>query len=127
MLKASAVVDERVVFFLLGSLVLPGAVHQFRSLFKDFMSLEPQLEGFSCKGANCFCCTVGHVHPVTHASIPCDRMLVCNTLSKWFPVEPESIELGRTALDRFDEQVRAQFRLAFQTRGALSVPYQTAL
>jgi len=116
-----------VAFVALGLLVLPGVVHSFRNLFKDFMCLKPQIRGFSCRSANCFCCTVGHVHPNTRATIPCDRNLVYNTLTKCFPAGPESLESGKTALDQFDEKVREQFRQVFEARNAILLAYRYSL
>eukprot|EP00929_Paragymnodinium_shiwhaense_P022501 TRINITY_DN14363_c0_g1_i1.p1 TRINITY_DN14363_c0_g1~~TRINITY_DN14363_c0_g1_i1.p1 ORF type:complete len:606 (-),score=58.46 TRINITY_DN14363_c0_g1_i1:50-1867(-) len=49
----------------------------------EWVSLEAQIQAFRVRDSSCFCCTHGHVDPVSGQPMQCDRKLVYRTLSKW--------------------------------------------
>jgi len=54
---------------------------RYVSLLKD---QRIQLQNFSLRGSNCFCCAVGHVNPKTGESMGCDRVLIEASVVAWF-------------------------------------------
>merc|ERR1719215_977255 len=46
--------------------------------------LKGQMEDFSFHASQCYCCSVGHVHPDTGARLPCDRVAVGACVDAWF-------------------------------------------
>lgn len=47
--------------------------------------LIAQLTNFSPQAANCWCCSVGHVHPETKEEVKCDRLVVYHAIRSFFP------------------------------------------
>jgi len=60
-----------------------------------------QLEVFSIKDAECFCCKENHVHPDTGGPIPCDRVLVEHAVANWFGSIEAFDSFARSALKPF--------------------------
>ena len=54
------------------------------ALMKEVSELPRQLASFSIQQTLCWCCSNGHSHPVSGKAIPCDRVLVCRSLQKWY-------------------------------------------
>eukprot|EP00927_Polykrikos_kofoidii_P014201 TRINITY_DN16206_c0_g3_i1.p1 TRINITY_DN16206_c0_g3~~TRINITY_DN16206_c0_g3_i1.p1 ORF type:complete len:553 (-),score=38.65 TRINITY_DN16206_c0_g3_i1:133-1791(-) len=58
--------------------------HMMRRHHDVLAKLQYQLRGFTFQAANCYCCTVGHVHPETGAPLMCDRKAVKVCIDGWF-------------------------------------------
>eukprot|EP00425_Heterocapsa_triquetra_P001584 CAMPEP_0195063622 /NCGR_PEP_ID=MMETSP0448-20130528/9950_1 /TAXON_ID=66468 /ORGANISM="Heterocapsa triquestra, Strain CCMP 448" /LENGTH=98 /DNA_ID=CAMNT_0040094539 /DNA_START=30 /DNA_END=323 /DNA_ORIENTATION=+ len=71
-----------------------------------------QLATFSIKKAQCFCCSVGHVHPETQAVIECDRHVIEASVVHWF---------GQ--LDTFDAVLSEEFGKLWHLEARLSYRY----
>ncbi|CAJ1445708.1 unnamed protein product [Effrenium voratum] len=72
-------------------------------LMKEVEELPRQLKAFSIRSAQCFCCSNGHLNPETKQALPCDRLLVYQTLREWFGNEEDpSVDY----LDTFDTLVQ---------------------
>eukprot|EP00929_Paragymnodinium_shiwhaense_P070085 TRINITY_DN35461_c0_g1_i2.p1 TRINITY_DN35461_c0_g1~~TRINITY_DN35461_c0_g1_i2.p1 ORF type:complete len:596 (-),score=55.08 TRINITY_DN35461_c0_g1_i2:176-1963(-) len=67
-----------VIFF-----IVVGVTYVLQGLQLDLEKLNEQLALFTILDAECFCCSNSHVHPTTHAKLPCDRKLVYRTLKDW--------------------------------------------
>jgi len=89
--------------------------HMLRVTCHDHQLLTEQLESFSIRGTQCFCCDHGHEHPVSKKHLRCDRLLVYKTLEKWWLEDLPSL-LEEEHLDAFDEHVRKTFATSV-TRG----------
>ncbi|CAE7352461.1 slc38a6 [Symbiodinium natans] len=87
-------------FFVIAPVVLYLGTMQMRAL----LQLRKQLDDFSIRESKCSCCEMHHCHPETGEEILCDRMLVFDTLKRWYPDE-ESTE---SHLDKFDEMVHTK-------------------
>jgi len=82
---------------------------------RELISLPQQLSKFSVSKAKCFCCTNNHILPDTGKPIPCDRLMVYDTLAKWFVPQPSSDEelanagdFHSNALDSFDKFIQEE-------------------
>ncbi|CAE8740262.1 unnamed protein product [Polarella glacialis] len=87
--------------------ILP--THISRHLANSLRSLPQQLESFSIREANCFCCSHDHVHPETKKHLPCDRRLIYKMLLQWqqdFTVSGESV----TTLEAIDFRIRQKLK-----------------
>ncbi|CAE7568273.1 unnamed protein product [Symbiodinium natans] len=71
---------------------------------REVLKLKSQMTSFSIREADCSCCAMNHMNPVTGEAIFCDRTLVFQTLRRWYTRtgDPD------THLDRFDALVREQ-------------------
>eukprot|EP00929_Paragymnodinium_shiwhaense_P005057 TRINITY_DN10644_c0_g1_i1.p1 TRINITY_DN10644_c0_g1~~TRINITY_DN10644_c0_g1_i1.p1 ORF type:complete len:295 (+),score=23.87 TRINITY_DN10644_c0_g1_i1:214-1098(+) len=49
----------------------------------DVSHLDEQLANFRMGNSQCYCCTHGHVHPITGEALPCDRQLIYRSLEQW--------------------------------------------
>jgi hypothetical protein len=67
-----------------------------RHYARDRSNLHNQLQNFKISGANCTCCTWGHINPFTNEKMECDRPIVEDAVRDWF--------VG--GLDEFDQHVR---------------------
>ncbi|CAE8698953.1 unnamed protein product, partial [Polarella glacialis] len=88
-------------------MILP--THIARHLANSLRLLPQQLESFSIREANCFCCSHDHVHPESKKPLPCDRRLIFEMLQQWqqdFNGSRESL----TTLDAFDSRVRQKLK-----------------
>eukprot|EP00929_Paragymnodinium_shiwhaense_P071980 TRINITY_DN36547_c0_g1_i3.p1 TRINITY_DN36547_c0_g1~~TRINITY_DN36547_c0_g1_i3.p1 ORF type:complete len:542 (+),score=70.13 TRINITY_DN36547_c0_g1_i3:165-1790(+) len=89
----------QVVFFLGGARIM-------LSLAEDLRLLDTQLKTFSIQGAECFCCTHGHIHPSSGAAVSCDRRVVYAALEKAYCNLGESLsDLEGAVVDAVDENV----------------------
>lgn len=59
-----------------------------RRLAWDLSALRRQLAEFQVQASECYCCSVGHQAP-DGERIACDRELIYQALTKWFPEDPE--------------------------------------
>eukprot|EP00929_Paragymnodinium_shiwhaense_P035604 TRINITY_DN19196_c1_g1_i4.p1 TRINITY_DN19196_c1_g1~~TRINITY_DN19196_c1_g1_i4.p1 ORF type:complete len:653 (+),score=47.80 TRINITY_DN19196_c1_g1_i4:83-2041(+) len=104
---------------LLIMLLFTPMIYLISLVVRELVNLGPQVQEFSVRASQCFCCTHGHVDPVSGQRMACDRELVYSTLHKWYQEESPSdgagvaaadrqIESGLgKALDAFDEIVRS--------------------
>lgn len=69
--------------------------HHIRGTMREMLGFEEQLQNFTMAGANCFCCTHDHIHPQTKEGMPCDRVLVMNTINELFPGQESVAQLER--------------------------------
>lgn len=91
------------LMLLLTSVVLPFVFYLGMGIVADLEEMPRQLAGFNAKEAECFCCSNGHRHPHDGSKLPCDRLLVYNTLKQWYGQEGEVDHL-----ERFSRQVREE-------------------
>ena len=87
-------------FFVVAPLVLYLGSLQMKAL----LQLRIQLDEFGIRSANCSCCEMDHCNPETGEELICDRMLVFETLKRWFPDSCED----EAHLDKFDEMVHKE-------------------
>jgi hypothetical protein len=59
-------------------------VHIARNFASQHFDMDTQIRCFECDKANAWCCTVGHVDPVTKKPVPCDREVIYSVLDQWF-------------------------------------------
>eukprot|EP00929_Paragymnodinium_shiwhaense_P043231 TRINITY_DN22264_c1_g1_i1.p1 TRINITY_DN22264_c1_g1~~TRINITY_DN22264_c1_g1_i1.p1 ORF type:complete len:768 (-),score=64.42 TRINITY_DN22264_c1_g1_i1:10-2313(-) len=90
-------------------------------LIQELRQIHRQVEGFSVRDSQCFCCTHGHVHPATREKMTCDRKAVYEALHRWQVLsesaedkaeqssgkETSSFLCMEEALDEFDDVVRS--------------------
>jgi len=69
-----------VAAFLVFTPLAPGIHRQMRSITQT----TKQLEAFSIKNAECFCCAHNHRHPETGVKLPCDRKPIEASVKQWF-------------------------------------------
>jgi len=65
--------------------------------------LHEDLQGFSVKSANCYCCSVGHRDPTSQMLLACDRKIVEKCIVQWFG-----------DLQAFEEFVRTDLLILFK-------------
>ncbi|CAK9005012.1 unnamed protein product [Durusdinium trenchii] len=87
-------------FLVIAPIVLYLGTMQMKAL----LQLGKQLDDFKIRDAQCSCCQWNHCHPETGEILLCDRMLVFQTLKRWYPSETSS----DAHLDRFDEMVHTE-------------------
>ncbi|CAE7477590.1 unnamed protein product [Symbiodinium natans] len=91
-------------------LVVPVVFYFGVGFLQDLADLPQRFEEFRVQDAKCYCCSNGHKHPKTGASLPCDRRLVFKTLRKFYHArdgEPGG-EVGEDYMDRFNTVVREE-------------------
>mmetsp|Transcript_96875 Transcript_96875/g.172421 ORF Transcript_96875/g.172421 Transcript_96875/m.172421 type:complete len:638 (+) Transcript_96875:110-2023(+) len=101
---------EAVAVFVLG--IVP--VYITLMLTPGLDRMRHQISNFSVEESTCHCCSCNHEDPETGDPIPCDRLIVYETLNRWFspsrqdrhPRESESE--GELALENFNEFVRTR-------------------
>jgi len=77
--------DAHIVPFMGGFLLyIAVSMHVMRSMQRLLTTLKKQLQAFSFSGAECFCCSVHHVDPVTGDQVLCDRRCVLGCIVAWF-------------------------------------------
>eukprot|EP00929_Paragymnodinium_shiwhaense_P062868 TRINITY_DN31409_c0_g1_i1.p1 TRINITY_DN31409_c0_g1~~TRINITY_DN31409_c0_g1_i1.p1 ORF type:complete len:573 (-),score=91.21 TRINITY_DN31409_c0_g1_i1:206-1924(-) len=95
---------------------IPGA-HTMRTSARTHCKLADQLNTFSISRAQCFCCSVNHIHPdEPHKKLSCDREQVEAAVKEWF---------GSTEV--FDDFVRREVRLLGKSSHSTSIPYKTGV
>lgn len=108
-----------------------AAVHILREPLRELLELQSQVEAFSVRDSECFCCTHNHRHPETLGILPCDRKLVYLTLVKWFGHRAtakgshttlDTADFIRAALDAFDLHVRAKVGKALGCTAQVHIP-----
>ena len=82
-------------------MVLPCIFFLGIRVMHDLRKVPDQLQHFSVRSCECFCCSHHHRHPETGQDLPCDRVLVYKMLKKWYS---DATGLGKDEayLDRFD-------------------------
>ncbi|CAE8616387.1 unnamed protein product [Polarella glacialis] len=108
-----------------GVVILP--THISRRLANSLKLLPQQLESFSIREANCFCCSHHHVHPETRNQLPCDRLLIFKMLLQWqqdFTGSGESVP----TLEAFDFRIRQKLKpWVLRHVGGAHVPFRMLL
>eukprot|EP00929_Paragymnodinium_shiwhaense_P109993 TRINITY_DN7665_c0_g1_i1.p1 TRINITY_DN7665_c0_g1~~TRINITY_DN7665_c0_g1_i1.p1 ORF type:complete len:645 (+),score=35.48 TRINITY_DN7665_c0_g1_i1:244-1935(+) len=96
----------KVVWFLCMLLIM----HAWRVVVGDISKVASQVESYSLLDANCFCCSVNHIHPATGQRLSCDRALVRRTIASWGlqDASPSSSVVDR--LEEFHEDIRKDLR-----------------
>merc|ERR1712066_555258 len=51
---------------------------------RNLSKLEAQVDTYSIRQADCFCCQHNHIHPDTGSPLPCDRDQVYNSIAHWY-------------------------------------------
>merc|ERR1712187_949635 len=74
-----------------------GGAHIGRAYARDRQNMKEQLSNFRISNANCTCCHLKHVDPVTKQAIECDRPVVEGAIQVWF---------ARGGLQEFDKHVQ---------------------
>ena len=87
-------------FLVIAPIVLYLGTMQMKAL----LQLRKQVDEFKIRESQCSCCQMDHCHPDTGEELLCDRMLVFETLKRWYPLEISS----EACLDRFDEAVHRE-------------------
>mmetsp|Transcript_824 Transcript_824/g.2045 ORF Transcript_824/g.2045 Transcript_824/m.2045 type:complete len:552 (-) Transcript_824:35-1690(-) len=75
--------------------------HVCRRFAQERSQIRNDLRAFSCKSASSWCCTAKHVHPVTKATIPCDRTAIYAAVHELF-----GNERGGNGLEQFEAFVQ---------------------
>ncbi|CAE8667338.1 unnamed protein product [Polarella glacialis] len=108
-----------------GGVILP--THLSRRLANSLRLLPQQLESFSIREANCFCCSHYHVHPETKKHLPCDRQLIFKMLLQWQQDFTGSVESVAT-LEAFDFRIRQKLKpWVLRHIGGAHVPFSMLL
>jgi len=84
-------------------LFLPFLNYFGMELVSGLEELPKQMRNFRIQDSECFCCSNNHRHPNTGEEIPCDRLLVHQTLQQWFG---RSSDVGEEYCRRFNRLVR---------------------
>ena len=84
--------------------VAPMVLYLGTMQMKALLQLRKQVDEFKIRDAQCSCCQMDHCQPDTGEELLCDRMLVFETLKRWYPLETSS----EACLDRFDETVHKE-------------------
>ncbi|CAE7242784.1 unnamed protein product [Symbiodinium microadriaticum] len=99
------------IFRFWGVLLVFGAaegmflVHAFRKYYRSLEAIESQLQDFRLRHAECWCCSVNHIHPASGMPIEvCDREIVSQCVTSWFGSEQEFDESVRSLTARALEQ-----------------------
>ncbi|CAE8714632.1 unnamed protein product [Polarella glacialis] len=110
---------------IVGGVILP--THLSRHLANSLRLLPQQLERFSIRETNCFCCSHHHVHPETKKHLPCDRQLIFKMLMQWqqdFTGSAESV----ATLEAFDFRIRQKLEpWVLRHIGGAHVPFRMLL
>lgn len=111
-LEVGAGLKEVLLLRVLPALVLlvatiPFLFYKTLELFRDISLVDRQLQDFSLKGSECFCCANDHQHPDTGEALPCDRTLVYEAVRLWYGAESDTQE---EHLKRFDRMVHTRLR-----------------
>lgn len=129
-------VDSLILPLVIGFLALLCTAKVVRNLVGHMLVLPKQLDSFSCREAQCFCCTHDHKMPgdgpTAGATLPCDRLLIYRTLEMWFRAnvgqEMSAEEMREEVLNYFDSLVRVQVkRFMVERRGLIHINYMDAL
>lgn len=97
-----------------------------RQVSEDLNKLPRQVDDFSIRNAESFCCANEHIVPETGKAILCDRALVFKTVAEWFGDDTE-FDLERS-LDIFDLDVKLRIGPAFvQTLRGATTFYKLSL
>lgn len=78
--------------------------HSSRKNGRDVYHIHEQMETFSLKQAQCWCCSVNHVNPITGADVSCDREVVEFAIKHWYD----------GGLDEFAQWVREDMHANFE-------------
>ena len=62
----------------------PTVAQSVRAHLRDIKAAQAQLRDFSLTKAQCYCCSVGHLDPITMQTIDCDRVLIEGCVISWF-------------------------------------------
>jgi len=93
-----------VIFFVLAfSVVFTLQSRVGEQLVAYLKSLPSQLQKFDIHHAECSCCSFNHLHPKTGEHIPCDRELICETVTQAYGNRGDSEE---ERLKAFNSTVR---------------------
>lgn len=97
---------------------------QIRVYIRNVKQLSKQLDLFSVRQTECFCCNANHIHPITQSDLPCDREVVYASIVHWQGTHDVNI-----GLNKFDDMIRGSFKeYVGRTLGAASaVPYRYAM
>ena len=80
-------------------------VHASRKYYRSLEAIESQLQDFRLRHAECWCCSVNHIHPASGMPIEvCDREIVSQCVASWFGSEQEFDESVRSLTARALEQ-----------------------
>ncbi|CAE8697977.1 unnamed protein product, partial [Polarella glacialis] len=105
--------------------ILP--THISRHLAHSLKMLPQQLESFSIREANCFCCSHDHVHPETKKQLPCDRRLIYEMLLQW---QQDFIGSGESVatFEAFDFRIRQKLKpWILRNLGGAQAPFRLLL
>mmetsp|Transcript_67473 Transcript_67473/g.158301 ORF Transcript_67473/g.158301 Transcript_67473/m.158301 type:complete len:549 (-) Transcript_67473:171-1817(-) len=80
-------------------------VHAFRKYYRSLEAIKSQMQNFRLRQAECWCCSVNHIHPASGQRIQvCDREIVSQCVTSWFGSEQEFDESVRSLAARALEQ-----------------------
>jgi len=75
--------DQRVKYCMFAVSIFVN-IHAMKHCQRGLVSLVKSFETFSVDHADCFCCSVGHVHPTTSEHLKCDRQAIEKCIEEWF-------------------------------------------
>jgi len=112
-------------------MVLGSTLPVILPLTKHLNMLPGQLSEFSIRSTKCFCCTNNHVNPDTSDILRCDRVLIYNTVAKWFSTRigpSDRAQAMNCKLSEFDNYIRKDVsQIVLVTVCASRVPYRDCL
>ena len=109
------------------ALVVPVVFYVGLGLMQDLKELPHQLANFSVQRAQCFCCSNGHTHPQTGATLPCDRELIFGMLKRWYGNPHGEADEHLRLFDRQVKQGLAPTVIRSLGRGWLPIRYKISM
>eukprot|EP00928_Gymnodinium_smaydae_P031181 TRINITY_DN2296_c4_g1_i1.p1 TRINITY_DN2296_c4_g1~~TRINITY_DN2296_c4_g1_i1.p1 ORF type:complete len:509 (-),score=27.08 TRINITY_DN2296_c4_g1_i1:183-1709(-) len=108
--------EKAVQYMMIVAIVLPtlSLIGQVRRFAREVAAIKEQARCISISESQCFCCSCGHMHPMTGATLPCDRDYIYPAIA----LRSGSLEIG-------NEFLRESINSIFKLR--IGLPYRTVL
>eukprot|EP00435_Cladocopium_sp_Y103_P059843 s49_g21.t1 len=102
----------------------PAYFYIMNSMLRDVDQMPKLFRDFRLEGAECFCCSCGHKHPVTMEEVACDRQLIYEVLRHW---SGESDDIQTVFKTHLDEHVMPSVEQTFQSPALFMRPLMSAV